>query len=266
MWGYNERTDNDEPLRTSHGGIVYTTNRGQTWQRATVPSTDQAYYSIQRLRSGTLLAVSVDVAILRDSVPQISDVRCYSGNILRSMDNGITWASQATFTHRYQDLSLCTYRIWEGNDRIYAATPEAVMISNDGGVSFTAATDFPFYCSIHSVAEFKGRLFVATSLGVYAQDQTTSVAQGDRAQHVPIAARASRSGQTWRVTVSGLPMPGIEGIDIVDLQGRQYQTNDLWSGNDAASITSPLPSSGVYGVVVRGKQGQRWTTVVSVIE
>lgn len=264
--GYNKRTYDEEPISTVRGGLAFTTDRGATWKRAIVPTQDQAYYSIKKLRNGALLSVSVDAAILSDSASKTSAVRCYSGNILRSTNGGITWTSQATFSLRNQTLSRCSYRIWQGNERIFVATPEAVMISSNDGVTWTAVNDFPLNCIINGVAEYKGQLYVATTMGIYRENAQTTVTEKVVRDQPSIQASAKHSGHAWRITVTGLPTSRILGIDVYDIQGRQHPTEQLWSQDNTASITSPLPSHGVYGVVVHGPNGQRWTTAVGVVE
>ena len=146
------------------------------------------------------------------------------------------------------------------------ATPEAVFISIDDGMSFTAVNEFPLNCTINGVAEYQGQLHVATSLGIYRENAATTVAERVTEPASAVRATASRNGQAWRITVSGLPTSRIMGIDVVDLQGRPLATTDLWSQDDTASVTATLPSSGVYGIAVRGPQGQRWTAAVGIIE
>jgi hypothetical protein len=264
--GYNKRTYYGDPLLTVRGGIAYTTDRGATWKRSSVPTLDQAYYSMEQMRSGTLLSVSVDVAILSDSATKSSAVQCYSGTILRSTDEGATWTTQATFRLRNPELTRCSYRIWQGNQRIAIATPEALMISTDDGETWTEEINFPAICVINGVAEYKGQLYVATSLGIYRENTSTSVGSRETRAEPTIHARASHSGQAWRITVTGLPTARIYGVDVYDIQGRQHPTEHLWSQEGTASVTSPLPNHGVYGVVVHGPNGQRWTATVGVYE
>jgi ligand-binding sensor domain-containing protein len=140
------------------------------------------------------------------------------------------------------------------------------MISTDDGQTWTAVNEFPLNCIINGVAEYKGQLYVATTMGIYRENASTSITdQGTRDQPA-IQASATHSGQAWRITVTGLPTSRITGIDVYDIQGRQHQTEQLWSQDNTASITSPLPSNGIYGVVVHGPNGQRWTTAVGVFE
>jgi len=264
--GYKSQNFDGDSIAVIRGGIIRTTDRGATWKRADMPAADQAYYSMQQLKSCAMLAVSVDAAILTDTATKSSAVRCYSGNILRSSDEGATWTTQKSFVLNNQTLTKCTWRIWQGNERIYVATPEAVMISTDDGQTWTAVNEFPLNCIINGVAEYKGQLYVATTMGIYRENASTSITdQGTRDQPA-IQASATHSGQAWRITVTGLPTSRITGIDVYDIQGRQHQTEQLWSQDNTASITSPLPSNGIYGVVVHGPNGQRWTTAVGVFE
>jgi hypothetical protein len=264
--GHNMRTYDGELLSSVNGGLAYTTDRGATWQLGNVPSSDQAYYTVKKLSSGALLAVSVDADILVDSATQNSTIRCYSGHLLRSTNNGKTWTSQSTFSLRNQSLSRCSYRIWQGTKRIYIATPEAVMISTDDGITWAAENDFPLNCIINGVAEHKGQLYVATTFGIYRENDPTSIAEQETRETSAIQATATRSGQAWRITVTGLPTSRITGIDVYDIQGRQNASEQLQSHEHTASFSSPLPSNGIYGVVVHGPNGQRWTTAVGVVE
>lgn len=264
--GYTSQNYDGDTLAVIRGGIVRSSDRGRTWERVSVPTTDQAFYSMQRLRSGAILAVSVNAAIVTDSATKSSAIRCYSGTILRSTDDGGTWSMQEAFSLRNAELTRCSYRIWQGDQRIYIATPEAVMISTDDGQTWTAEINFPAVCVINGVAEYRGQLYVATSLGIYRENTSTSVDAREVNVEPTIHATASHSGQAWRITVTGLPTARILGIDVYDIQGRQHSTEQLWSQESTASVTSPLPSQGVYGVVVHGPNGQRWTTTVGVVE
>jgi hypothetical protein len=264
--GHNMRTYDGELLSSVRGGLAYTTDRGATWQVGNVPSSDQAYYTVKKLSSGALLAVSVDADILVDSATQNSTVRCYSGHLLRSTDNGKTWTSQSTFSLRNQSLSRCSYRIWQGTKRIYIATPEAVMISSDDGITWTAENDFPLNCIINGVAEHKGQLYVATTFGIYRENDPTSIAEQETRETSTIHATATLNGQAWRITVTGLPTSRITGIDVYDIQGRQHATEQLQSHEHTASITSPLPCQGIYGIVVHGEGGRKWTAAVGIYE
>lgn len=264
--GYTSQNYDGDTLAVIRGGIVRSSDRGRTWERVSVPTTDQAFYSMQRLRSGAILAVSVNAAIVTDSATKSSAIRCYSGTILRSTDDGGTWSTQETFSLRNAELTRCSYRIWQGDQRIYIATPEAVMISTDDGLTWAAEINFPAVCVINGVAEYRGQLYVATSLGIYRENTSTSVDAREAHVEPTIHAMASHSGQAWRITVTGLPTARILGIDVYDIQGRQHSTEQLWSQESTASVTSPLPSQGVYGVVVHGPNGQRWTTTVGVVE
>jgi hypothetical protein len=264
--GHNMRTYDGELLSSVRGGLAYTMNRGATWQLGNVPSSDQAYYSVKKLSTGVLLAVSVDADILVDSATQNSTVRCYSGHLLRSTDNGKTWTSQSTFSPRNQSLSRCSYRIWQGTKRIYIATPEAVMISTDDGITWTAENDFPLNCIINGVAEHKGQLYVATTFGIYRENDPTSIAEQETRETSTIHATATLNGQAWRITVTGLPTSRITGIDVYDIQGRQHASEQLQSQEHTASITSPLPCQGIYGIVVHGEGGRKWTAAVGIYE
>ncbi|MBU3700079.1 MAG: exo-alpha-sialidase [Candidatus Kapabacteria bacterium] len=264
--GHTNRTYDGELLYTTRGGLAYTTDRGATWQFSTVPSADQAYYSVKKLRSGALVSLSVDADILVDSATNTSTVRCTSGHLLRSIDGGKTWTSQATFSLRNPSLSRCSYRIWEGTTRIFIATPEAVMISTDDGQTWTAENDFPLNCIINGVAEHKGQLYVATTMGIYRENQPTSVREQEPAVRPAIRATATRSDQAWRISVTGLPTLRITGVDAYDIQGRHYSTEQMQLLERAVSFTSPLPSEGIYGIVIHGENGQRWATAVGVID
>ncbi|MEY2719261.1 MAG: hypothetical protein RLZZ273_627 [Bacteroidota bacterium] len=140
------------------------------------------------------------------------------------------------------------------------------MISTDDGQTWTAVNEFPLNCIINGVAEYKGQLYVVTTMGIYRENASTSVTdQGTRDQPA-IQASATHSGQAWRITVTGLPTSRIMGIDVYDIQGRQHQTEQLWSQDKTASITSPLPSQGIYGIVVHVEGGRKWTAAVGVVE
>jgi hypothetical protein len=140
------------------------------------------------------------------------------------------------------------------------------MISTDDGITWAAENDFPLNCIINGVAEHKGQLYVATTFGIYRENDPTSIAEQETRETSAIQATATRSGQAWRITVTGLPTSRITGIDVYDIQGRQNASEQLQSHEHTASFSSPLPSNGIYGVVVHGPNGQRWTTAVGVVE
>jgi hypothetical protein len=167
------------------GGIVVSTNRGQTWQSRPLPLDEQWVESLTQAPNGSLYCWATNMVLDQSfasggaATPRYGSARLYS-----SPDLGITWTEE--FLDRADDLVRrpAPEHQWSisatSAGAMTISCPEGAYVSPTAGLGFQQLTDLPFNSKIAgSVISDDGNVWVVGSHGISRRSILTGVREGN---------------------------------------------------------------------------------------
>ncbi len=238
----------------AYGGIVRSTNYGDSWQWCTnLPANMQYINSIVRASDSMLLATAgtivADSAEIRNGGRFSATIE--NSAILKSTDDGATWTLAATdvrtgMRSNFIDPGLLVL----SNGNVLANLHSgAVLHSSNGGHSWSQLDIANLGQAVvhHLRAEHNGTVVASTSIGVGYLRVPSVTNVNEPGEQVPSTQPHVTYQPSGTLTVSDAPQGARLGIFSMD--GRQVQSVQLNSSSHTIDV-SPLVR-GIYAVEIR---------------
>lgn len=246
------RYDGTDSTRPRSGGILRSTDAGDTWTRVTPPDLGEYVYDLTTDSDGTLWATMANMTEVLDVDGRAHFFRD-TIRILRSTDAGSTWQVEA---QRY--LSLTSF-----DERTFAIsshpTASAITITWPDGIAYRRSPadpwrtydDLPFGTTVNA-ARFgpDGLLYIATQNGiVYRTDITGSTSAADpwrqrTAPAVTATHHTDGSSAIIRITSTDVLVPST--IHVHDLTGRHLPATASFVSDHVVELRIPHLPTGLY--------------------
>lgn len=206
MGVWRRHPDSAEARTLTWGGILRTTDGGETWSSIPLPDPRSNHVlSISRTASNALIAVTLRMEedTIPTTLPNAEPSAFYSSyvKILRSTDNGQNWSSVNDVFYNGQ-YSLCagSLFLWDEGSNLSIATPGGLFHSRDDGRTWEVDVHLPFVTAPVSLSRGTGgTMLISSTTGVYRLDRPTSVVMEGPLDPLPVPHTITRSALISRI-------------------------------------------------------------------